>query len=83
MVKKFSRTHQRINARHANAKWRSEPATEQQWKVLRRIGSETGQVFDIAITRGEASEIIGGRFATDDSAARWHRRSQARRRRSA
>jgi hypothetical protein len=70
------------NAKSPNALWRQDPATEFQWKVLRRIGRETRRRFPESITRGEASEIIGRRFAEDPAARRRHRRAQAQRRKS-
>jgi hypothetical protein len=67
------------NARSENAKWRSLPATEEQWKVLRMIGRRTRVEFDVDITRGEASEVIAARFKSDPQACRAHRAAQRRR----
>jgi hypothetical protein len=64
------------NLRSETARWRTEPATELQWKVLRRIERATGRTFADSMTKGEASERITQRFAQDDHAARAHRRSQ-------
>jgi len=69
--------------RSSAAAWRSLPATELQWAVLRRIEAASGVRFDGAITRGEASDRIGERFATDDDARRAGRRARRARRRDA
>jgi hypothetical protein len=68
------------NARSPNAKWRSEPATERQREVLRLIAAETGRTFSPEITRGEASELIAGRFAENEIATARHRRRRRERR---
>lgn len=58
-----------------SASWRSLPATDRQWAVLRRIGRSTGDRFDVDISRGEASDVIGERFGADPAAARVARRA--------
>lgn len=76
------RRFQKKNARATNASWRVKPPTEGQTVVLRRIERETGQQFPPSITRGEASDVIGRRFADDPEARRAHRRATRARRRS-
>ena len=70
------------NAQSLSARWRTEPATEFQWRVLRRIERETGQTLADSMTKGQASDLIRERFAHDEHAARAHRRSQRARRRA-
>ena len=70
------------NVRSESASWRTEPATELQWQVLRRIERETGKTFDDSMMKGEASGLISERFAQDERAGRAHRRSQRARRRA-
>lgn len=72
-----------INSRRASARWRDEPASPNQLRVLARIARETGRSFSEAITKGQASDIIGDRFARDPAARQAHRRAQRRRARPA
>lgn len=74
-----SKRFQRINAGKASALWQSQPATEEQWAVLRREGKRTGRQFPPDITRGAASAIIKGRFDALPDAKRRSRRAQRRR----
>jgi hypothetical protein len=71
----------RLNALGPNAKWRSDPASENQWKVLRRIGKKTKERFPETLTKGEATEIISRHYETDPAAFRRHRRAKAKRKR--
>ncbi|MCA1707000.1 MAG: hypothetical protein LC808_28545, partial [Actinobacteria bacterium] len=64
-----------INGRSPDASWRNRPPTKEQLRVLRRIERETGQPFLPTITRGEASDLIGFRFAENAEARRAHRRA--------
>jgi hypothetical protein len=69
------------NAQSQSARWRTEPASELQGQVLRRIERETGQTFADSMTKGEASDLISQRFAEYERAAHAHRRSKRARRR--
>ena len=69
----------RLNGEKESAEWRALPATAAQWAVLRRVGRETGVRFPESMTRGDASEVIGARFAADPSASRASRRAHRRR----
>lgn len=60
-----SKSKRRKAAKSPGAAWREQPATEAQWKVLRKIGREQGRVFPLNITRGEASVWIAKRFDAD------------------
>jgi hypothetical protein len=70
------------NRTSVNASWRTEPATEPQWQVLRRIERETGRTLADSMTKGEASDLLSERFAQDERAERAHRRSKRARRRA-
>jgi hypothetical protein len=66
----------RRSAASPDARWRSQPATERQWKVLRRIGRLTGERFAPGLSRGDASVVIGRRFGSAPDAAAAHARAQ-------
>ena len=60
------------NAQSESARWRAEPATEVQWRVLQCIERETGQTLADSMTKGEASDLIGARLPQDEHAACAH-----------
>jgi hypothetical protein len=68
-----------INGRRATARWRDEPASPAQLRVLARIARETGRSFSKTITKGAASDVIRERFAHDPKARQAHRRAQRKR----
>ena len=74
---------QKRNAQRPDAKWRAEPATELQWRVLRRIERETGAAFPPSMTKGQASDAIARRLAEDLDARRAARRAARARKRAA
>jgi len=78
--KKEKQAVKRNALKSSTAKWRSEPATDRQRKVLRKITAETGQKFAPDITRGQASEAITRRFDENELAAAHARRARRRRR---
>jgi len=79
----------RINRREDAAKadrvaWRSEPATAEQIKALRRIATETGRTFSVRVTRGEAWRRIRSATrllppaARNEAAPPWARKKPKR-----
>lgn len=47
--------------------WHGDPASEEQWKVLRKIGRKTGKRFPDGITKGAASAAITAHHASGGS----------------
>jgi hypothetical protein len=76
------RSAKKRNAAKPEAKWRDEPASERQLKLLEVIASETKIEIRKPLTKGEASELITAWAKVNPDSRRALRRAYRARKRA-